>query len=302
MRPVYRRRPSKLLGGRFRNTPIISDILHVDESGIYALIAKNVESKRRFGIGRYSFDYKCSAEHWHNDDTEIIDLIASQLVVGGHSHNYLVYASHSEIYSTEDSGDFKSMYTTDGIIQDLIYHPYRDSYLIACEDGVMELDSEFRLTPRDITVFDPWNILPSQRSTMLYMTWHWHRDSYFSIYDVIGNRQSSIDFEIGPRTLYILLERPEHPEILSLIGNDFVMIDLWHTQSRIIRYNFPAACHAVYIDSNTCICAMEKNFHIVDHRYGIVQNISGEHDVYNMWFANSQLFVKTTDTVFVIDM
>lgn len=290
---MARYRPSKILASRHVSAgKIPGDVIHVDDIGIH--VVRSEERSLRIYPHRPGYDrcisYKC-------------DCPSGALV---HSANGTYTVSTSVLTVCDDKLIQVHNFPDTTMINAFTFHPYRFTHLAALSVGdIAEFDINSKWmqhirpgsAPMSYIRFpsDIYSIQPSTISTNIYIGW---RDDVVVGISIIRENQMA-NYPIDVSHVHpILLARPKHPDILTLLhGPSITSIDLWHSspRSKWQTWNTCNIHHGVYIDPNVCVMSGDYDVLCVfDHRCGVI-NRRQMAAAGKLWFVHGLLYIEGRD-------
>lgn len=288
---MYRKQSSHLLDGRLTRV-LAQSVIHADASGIYV----NTIHGR---LMRYTHEFKRVAEYSLQQHMPIKGICA-------HSHisdigDRLICYSHALIYAVptlKTNSPLIHIHTTrPDIIVNVLYHPIRNTYLVATSDGkTIEFDTNFRRI-REFAPCCQWlgrRMQPSRHSPMIYSI----VPSVESAQLYMHNPPSDICLLADVARYSRLLMRPEHLETLVITSVHSVsLLDAAHTSaSGLSKYSFSGpisrSIASEHINSNVCAICTDNNMVVIDYRFGLAQTIRTKIvGLDGMWIVGDRIYI-----------
>lgn len=251
--------------------------IHIDDFGICASWTWGI-------VRKYDHNYKLVEEcrDWGNN--------RASLVYSGSSHNW-IFTGWDSVFLVE-AGKWKCVFRNGrSEIASFMYHPGRDTYLMAYAGYVMELGLDLQLTSRARQTYSPRPMMiPSSSSPNLYMI---NRSSNWTEFDIICNdiKEHIFDLRGVPHTF---IPRPEHTDILTIVYEHRIdIIDLWHTSSTPITSTHIkiGSHHAAYVNPNVCAISEWNQLQMIDLRCGLIRSFVTDTNLRQMWYAQSRIYI-----------
>lgn len=289
---MARKSPLQILRDDASRRYALSDVIHVDHSGIYT-----VEGPAELKIWSL-----CSAHNiavYSNTEPEYI-----RGVITDHSGPRIVHSYYS-IYTISDQNLINRHRFRHEHICAVDYHPFRETYIVATTSGKIfehsvEIDQPILVCHQSSTYT---SIVSSVYSANIYTTWYTNPTAGINVIRD-GKVMAGCRVKLLAARLPTLLARSEHPEALVLMhGSSIWLIDLWHSSfgNRHIC-SAHASAFAVNVGPNTCITSGSGYLCVVDYRYGLVQSRHVRTGESGLWLVGDKLYARGREGLTIFDV